>query len=164
VVPGMRAPTQVCVSEKKGGRGIFSDLNKRAANASQYLDQTTAFYFSPTEYLQDYFPPSVDDSFPASPRPTSDPAASGLLPARTNTRYAKSGFFFVDDWKYSWPEYLVMFGVLPNVASHDGSGTVGSFLREKGYAHTWRTFNGYEEDDKRRGGIEVWRWKGYNNR
>jgi phosphatidylinositol glycan class B len=132
----------------------------RVTNSSQYLDQTTAFYFSPLKYLQDYFPPSVDGSFPASPRPTSDPRSTDLMPIRTNTRYAKSGFLFVDDWEYSWPEHLVMFGVLPEVVNRDNSSTVGSFLMKKGYSRTWRTFNGFEEDEKRRGGVEVWSWKG----
>jgi GPI mannosyltransferase 3 len=142
---------------------VFVKLLYRVTNSSQYLDQTTAFYFSPVEYLQDYFPPSVHGSFPASPRPASDPRSSDLLPVRTNTRYAKSGFFFVDDWEYSWPQHLVMFGVLPKVASRDKSSTVGSFLTKKGYSRTWRTFNGFEEDEKRKGGVEVWSWKGHRS-
>ncbi|KIM28889.1 glycosyltransferase family 22 protein [Serendipita vermifera MAFF 305830] len=132
----------------------------RVPSSSQYLDQTTAFYFSPVDYLRDYFPQSVDPSFPTSPRPKSDPSSSSPLPMKANTRYAKRGFYFVDSWKHTWPQHLVMFGVLPKVENPDTGETVGYFLRKKGYERSWRTFNGFEEDDKRRGGVEVWSWQG----
>jgi hypothetical protein len=40
--------------------------------------------------------------------------------------------------------------------------TVQALLLNRQYRRVWRTWNGFEEDEKRRGGIEVWRWQGHD--
>jgi hypothetical protein len=57
-------------------------------------------------------------------------------------------------WQHEWPEHLVMFGAL----LRDFDGYIEGRLRFLGYRRVWKTFNGFEEDEKRRGGVEVWRW------
>jgi hypothetical protein len=48
---------------------------------------------------------------------------------------------------------LVFFGAL---LTEPG---VEATLAHAGYARTWRTWNGFEEDKRRRGGVEVWKWR-----
>jgi phosphatidylinositol glycan class B len=47
-----------------------------------------------------------------------------------------------------------MFGVLLN------EGGVRNILHEKGYVQTWYGVNGFEEDERRRGGVIVMEWQG----
>jgi len=47
-----------------------------------------------------------------------------------------------------------MFGAL----LHDFNGYVEGRLRYLGYRPVWKMTNGFEEDERRRGGVEVWRW------
>lgn len=121
-----------------------------------YLDQTAAFYESPVDYLRSRFPATVDPSFPTSPHPTSTP---GVPAASYKLEYSLSNpnVKFMDDWRHSWPEYLAMFGVLPK-SGNSNADAVQKLLSERGYHQVWRTWNGFEEDEKRRGGVEVWRW------
>lgn len=60
-------------------------------------------------------------------------------------------------WKHTWPRRLVMFSVLPSYQEGDHP-SVGTFLQSLGYHKVWWTWNGFEEDEKRRGGVEVWAW------
>lgn len=107
--------------------------------------------------MSTYFPASVDPAFPPSPHPTSPSGypIPSLIPS--NSLYAKSGVRFMDTWIHTWPQYLVMFGVLPKVKEpHHPS--VADFLQNRGYRQVWRTWNGFEEDEKRKEGVEVWKW------
>ena len=63
----------------------------------------------------------------------------------------------MDEWKHTWPQYLVMFGVLPKSKFNEDS-DVATILQKLGYSRVWRTWNGFEEDEKRKGGVEVWKW------
>jgi phosphatidylinositol glycan class B len=63
----------------------------------------------------------------------------------------------MDEWKHAWPQYLVMFGVLSK-SKVDGHSDVATILQKLGYGRVWRTWNGFEEDEKRKGGVEVWKW------
>jgi phosphatidylinositol glycan class B len=72
-------------------------------------------------------------------------------PAFTLSSYSMSGAAH-GDWKHEWPQNLVMFGALleePNVRQ---------ILMEKGYVQVWYGINGWEEDERRRGGVVVWKW------
>lgn len=141
------------------------------------MDQTAAFYDSPVQYLQDRFSVSVDPGFPPSPHPTSTPGiAASSYPlqergrevssrssdtsntSRTLQSSRTSHVLFRDDWKHTWPQYFVMFGSL--LGENNGNVTVRALLVKHQYTRVWRTWNGFEEDEKRRGGVEVWRWQG----
>lgn len=160
------------------------------------------FYDSPVRYLQERFPNTVDPRFPPSPHPTSIPgvpASSYSLTSshsqaqetdlsrdhrgeggqeassRSSVSSSTSHVLFRDDWKHTWPQYLVMFGALlkegnePKEVKGDDMNdvnnsnvTVQALLLNRQYRRVWRTWNGFEEDEKRRGGIEVWRWQGHD--
>ncbi|KAG8927178.1 glycosylphosphatidylinositol anchor biosynthesis [Tulasnella sp. 417] len=79
-------------------------------------------------------PLSVDSGFPPSPLPSSPPGDSS-----------------VTDWIYAWPSHLAFFGHLTHTHPE-----IEQILRQKGYQVTWETGNGWEEDERRRGGIQVW--------
>lgn len=111
---------------------------------SIYVDQTTVFYRDPKAYMAEAFPQTVDPSFPPSPHPTSPP---GFPPWDLKGEVRQT-------WQHKWPEHLVMFGAL----LHDFDGYVEGRLRYLGYRPIWRMSNGFEEDERRRGGVEVWRW------
>lgn len=122
-----------------------------------YMDQTTIFHHDPIAYLRINFPSTVDSTFPPSPYPTTIPGSS---PSFRTTWIEKKDMVtvaYVDQWRHTWPKYLVMFGVLPQMKDQEGT-TVADVLHQKGYKRVWRTWNGFEEDEKRRGGVEVWRW------
>ncbi|PVF98864.1 hypothetical protein CPB86DRAFT_704237 [Serendipita vermifera] len=125
-------------------------------NSSLYIDQSTAFHLSPADYVAEHFPLTVDPLFPDSPYPTTRPGSpiASIPSGSTNFR---STHGFVDKWRHSWPERLIMFGVLPKVQSKAHS-SFENLLKQKGYRRVWRTWNGFEEDEKRRGGVEVWKW------
>ncbi|KAG8760728.1 glycosylphosphatidylinositol anchor biosynthesis [Serendipita sp. 396] len=124
---------------------------------SRYVDQTAAFYVSPLVYLQQYFPSTVDSSFPPSLHPTTIPGSPVPLLRPMSRRTTGSSYAHIDEWQHSWPKHLVMFGVLAQKEDTKGQ-SVKQFLQEKGYDRVWRTWNGFEEDEKRRGGVEVWKW------
>jgi phosphatidylinositol glycan class B len=52
-----------------------------------------------------------------------------------------------------------MFGVLPK-SKVNGDSDIATILQRLGYNRVWRTWNGFEEDEKRKGGVEVWKWRG----
>lgn len=118
-----------------------------------YLDQSDHFYLSPCTYLSTRFPPRVDPSFPPPPPPEPRPAASG----------PDLG------WRHSWPERVVLFSSLLDVACDAGGrgevaaeGTVGDVLTERGYVEErrlWNTLGGWHEDERRKGDVRVLVWR-----
>lgn len=106
----------------------------RGEKLANYRDQTRVFYDAPAAYLRQRFPRRVDTAFPPSPQPTT-PAGQAAV-----------------SWKHTWPSHLVMFRAL---LAEDG---VRALLLEMGYRETERYFNGWEEDPKRRGGVQLWHW------
>jgi len=106
----------------------------RGENIATYRDQTRVFYDDPIAYLRRRFPRRVDRHFPPSPQPTTPP---GQLPV---------------SWSHSWPSHFVLFGALLDIKG------VRELLEETGYREDTRFINGFEEDEKRRGGVQLWRW------
>ncbi|KAH7107666.1 Alg9-like mannosyltransferase family-domain-containing protein [Auriculariales sp. MPI-PUGE-AT-0066] len=106
----------------------------RGENLTTYRDQTRVFYDDPVVYLRKHFPRRVDKHFPPSPLPSTPP---GRAPV---------------SWSHSWPSHLVLFGALLEMPE------VKTLLTETGYREDVRFVNGFEEDEKRRGGIQLWRW------
>ena len=103
-----------------------------------YKDQTDVFYENPAHYLETHFPSHVDPSFPPSPLPRSRPgvAADASYP-----------------WRHEWPQNLVFFGAL---LKEDG---VRDLLGRLGYEQVWYKDSLWEEDSRRRGGVQVWRYR-----
>lgn len=99
------------------------------------------FYASPASYLRERFPPASNTAFPPSPHPSTIP---GSIIAPNS----------VDDWRHEWPRYLVLFGAL--LEEED----VKAILTRRGYTEVWSGMNGFEEDERRRGGVRVWRVSG----
>ncbi|KAG8861969.1 glycosylphosphatidylinositol anchor biosynthesis [Tulasnella sp. 330] len=108
----------------------------RGQNLMLYRDQTRVFFDDPITYVVQRFPLSVDPSFPPSPLPASKPGDS-----------------LTSDWKHTWPSHLAFFGALI-----EGNSTLQPILEKHGYQKTWFSGNGWEEDEKRRGGVQVWSW------
>lgn len=104
-------------------------------NLETYKDQSDVFYESPIAYLRNHFPPAVDLGFPPSPLPSSKPGLIDLTP---------------DQWNHTWPSHLIFFGVL---LEHDD---IAILLESLGYEEIWKSWNGWEQDSRRRGGIRVW--------
>jgi phosphatidylinositol glycan class B len=123
-------------------------------NSSQlqtYASQTDVFFetLGPVAYFRNYFPEVVDPAFPPSPAPFAAPG--GPPPA--------------NGWNHTWPSHLLMFGALENQLSPSNDipksvTTVKSKLEELGYKVIWRSGNGWEEDERRKGGVVVWEWAG----
>lgn len=104
---------------------------------STYLDQSDFFYDSPSKYLLNRFPSSVDPSFPPSPFPS-----ARYLPHTSDL-----------GWRHEWPSHLVLFDAL--VPELQG------LLEAQGYREQTRLWNSHwHEDDRRRGDVVVWRWHG----
>jgi phosphatidylinositol glycan class B len=129
---------------------ISFDATKSIAFRTQreaYNSQTDVFFetLGPVRYLDRYFPPSVDPTFPPSQEPFTKP---GSLPP-------------VQGWNHTWPSHFIMFGALENLSSSpELQDTVKQKLRRLGYEVIWRVSNGWEEDERRRGGVVVWEWTG----
>ncbi|KAF8510994.1 Alg9-like mannosyltransferase family-domain-containing protein [Hysterangium stoloniferum] len=104
-----------------------------------YQDQSDVFYASPLDYLKTRFPPAVDPQFPPSPFAVSTPGFQGLETHR---------------WRHTWPSHLVFFDAL---SDHGG---VMDFFEKLGYEEEFYLWNGWEQDERRRGGIRVWKWQG----
>lgn len=85
------------------------------------------------------FPAVVDPQFPPSQFPASIPGARGVVD---------------HSWTHSWPSHLVFFGAL---LKDDG---VQRLVEKLGYQQDWSRWNGWEQDERRRGGIRVWAWQG----
>ena len=104
---------------------------------SEYKDQTDIFYESPIQYLETRFPKQVDPSFPASPHPRSMPGVA------TAVAYP---------WQHEWPQNVVFFGAL---LEQEG---VRDLLLHQGYDKVWQAEYGWEGDERRKGGVHVWRY------
>ncbi|KAF9526942.1 glycosyltransferase family 22 protein [Crepidotus variabilis] len=114
---------------------------------SEYKDQTDIFYDSPQEYLEMYFPKSVNPSFPPSPLPTSivgKPAPEPMLSSEQGR--------LRHPWQHEWPKYLVFFG---HLLWQEG---VQDILEDNGYREVWKGGREFEGDEKRKGGVRVWKW------
>ncbi|KZT09622.1 glycosyltransferase family 22 protein [Laetiporus sulphureus 93-53] len=105
-------------------------------NIDSYRDQSDVFFDSPANYLRMHFPSRVDPLFPPSPMPNTPPGAS--LEADTV-------------WKHEWPEYIVMFGALLD------DNDVRGMLETNSYREVWMYESGWESDQRRQGGVRVWR-------
>ncbi|KDQ18048.1 glycosyltransferase family 22 protein [Botryobasidium botryosum FD-172 SS1] len=101
-----------------------------------YEDQTKVFYSAPITYLTDRFPETIDSTFPTL-APPSDIEVAG-------------------DWTHSWPSHFVMFGAL--LGQTENGVSVMELLKDRGYVQDWKVGNGWEEDEKRRGGVQIWKW------
>ncbi|KAI0780644.1 glycosyltransferase family 22 protein [Trametes elegans] len=110
-------------------------------DVTMYKDQTDVFYDSPLDYLTSRFPDRVRPTFPPSPRPRSKPGV-----VETPENYA---------WRHEWAQNLVFFGKLLEQAG------VADLLRSLGYVEVWAEEYGWEGDDRRGGGIRVWRYGGH---
>ncbi|KAK2466735.1 hypothetical protein APHAL10511_000993 [Amanita phalloides] len=108
---------------------------------AHYRDQTDVFYGSPISYLQIYFPPTVNVSFPLSPYPATAPGRLAKL--TPDGQYP---------WRHEWPTYLIFFGCL---LEEEG---VERLFIEQGYTEVWRRGRHWEGDDKRKGGVRIWKW------
>jgi phosphatidylinositol glycan class B len=123
--------------DMKNGRGVLG-TGPNMVNA--YKDQSDVFYDAPLHYLESFFPQQVDPAFPPSPMPKTPPGEISST---------WEGF---RSWNHTWPSHLVFFGALRR------SPGVEKLLEQQGYIVSWKTGNGFEEDVRRRGGVEVWRW------
>ncbi|GAA5903644.1 hypothetical protein JCM8208_003643 [Rhodotorula glutinis] len=135
-----------------------------------YLDQSDYFYASPCAYLSSRFPPAVDPSFPPSP-------PLPVRPLATSTSTSTSDPADLDlGWRHAWPERVVLFSSLLDVACEGGGGgggreeekgvgaprTVGALLGERGYVEErrlWNTLGGWHEDERRKGEVRVLVWR-----
>lgn len=120
----------------------------RAVNSTRYKDQTDIFFDSPIKYMQSHFPPHVDTSFPPSPFPSSVPDASFVSNITTIEQHGESWDM---GWRHEWPKYVVMFGGLLQEP-----GMVHLF-QELGYHEIWKGGWLWEGDEKRKGGVRVWK-------
>ncbi|KAJ8473574.1 hypothetical protein ONZ45_g16249 [Pleurotus djamor] len=107
----------------------------RGETLTTYRDQTDIFYESPMEYILEYFPSSVDPSFPVSKHPATLAGSTSVA------------------WSHEWPRHLVFFGQLL------GFEGVEELLLGLGYNEVWRRGFDWEGDDKRKGGVRVWKWQ-----
>ena len=104
------------------------------------------FFDSPISYLHTYFPPEVNTSFPLSPYPTTAPGT--LVEPLFDGRYP---------WRHEWPTYLLFFGCLL-----EQTGVEKMFI-EQGYTQVWARGRHWEGDDKRKGGVRIWKWAGQSD-
>ena len=116
---------------------LRSDNGFRGENLNEYKGQTDIFYSSPIAYIQSRFPDTVDLSFPPSPYPSTIPG----------TKTSDS-----QPWQHEWPQNIVLFGSL---LQEQG---VRELLIQKGYRQVWGEDGSWEEDPRRRGGVQVWRY------
>ncbi|KAI0647344.1 glycosyltransferase family 22 protein [Trametes meyenii] len=103
-----------------------------------YKDQTDIFYESPLDYLQTRFPLRVNPAFPPSSHPRSRPGVNMQEQ---------------HPWRHEWPQNLVFFGALLQQPG------VQDLLLALGYGEVWRAEHGWEGDDRRKGGVRVWRYR-----
>ncbi|KAK4047346.1 glycosylphosphatidylinositol anchor biosynthesis [Microbotryomycetes sp. JL221] len=116
-----------------------------------YKDQSDVFYDSPSKYLINRFPTTVDSKFPPSPV-----------------------VFESDAWRHEWPSHIVAFQSLLDLVMHsdvaknlpgidhkggDENKTIKDLLYSKGYRERKRLWNSlWHEDDRRRGDVVVLEW------
>ncbi|KAI8989716.1 glycosyltransferase family 22 protein [Trametes punicea] len=106
-------------------------------DVTTYKDQTDVFYESPLQYLTTRFPEQVAATFPPSPLPRFMPGLD------TGELYP---------WRHEWPQNLVFFGALLETPG------VRQLLLDLGYNEVWKAEYGWEGDDRRKGGVRVWRY------
>ncbi|KAG9010328.1 glycosylphosphatidylinositol anchor biosynthesis, partial [Tulasnella sp. 427] len=109
----------------------------RGQDISTYQHQERVFFNDPITYIQSRFPSRVNEDFPPSPLPSSPPGNSS-----------------VTEWAHNWPSHLAFFGHLTEAYPD-----VIQLLQSKGYRESWKTNNGWEEDERRRGGVQVWSYR-----
>ncbi|KAJ8507598.1 hypothetical protein ONZ45_g10045 [Pleurotus djamor] len=117
--------------ELRGGRlwAIGCEPPLRGEDLTTYRDQTDIFYESPMEYILQYFPSSVEPSFPVSKHPATLAGSTSVA------------------WSHEWPRHLVFFGQL---LEFEG---VEELFLGLGYNEVWRRGFDWEGDDKRKGGV-----------
>lgn len=146
LMPCHSTPMQSHLHRKHLGEGrlwaIGCEPPLNLTSEPDYKDQSDVFYSSPAEYLEVYFPKVVDSTFPPSSLPSAPPGKP----------VAEGGQPWV--WNHTWPSHLVFFGALIKDPK------IKEILNQRGYKPVWITGNGFEEDPRRRGGIEIWK---YNN-
>lgn len=146
MVSRLRASFRVSLQRCKGFRGLTADGLFRGQDLSTYMDQTTVFFRAPREYLETYFPPQVNRSFPYSPFPASIPGIPhSLNPHQLNY-----------PWRHEWPTHLVFFG---DLLRQEG---IKKLLEEKGYSEVWKGGRSWEGEGERKEGVKVWRWSPHN--
>ncbi len=119
----------------------FVDYSNSGQDLVHYRDQTDVFYDSPISYLRTYFPLKVNTSFPLSPYPATAPGT--LVEPSSDGRYP---------WRHEWPTHLLFFGCL---LEQEG---IRQMFVEQGYIEIWKRGRHWEGDDKRKGGVRVWKW------
>ncbi|KAG9088238.1 glycosylphosphatidylinositol anchor biosynthesis [Ceratobasidium sp. UAMH 11750] len=140
------------LGRKDGGSRLWAlgcepPLGLNSTQLERYTSQTDVFFdtIGPIAYFQKYFPQDVDPTFPPSPAPYTIP---GNLPPENG-------------WRHTWPSHLLMFGALEDQPSSPSEViTVKEKLEELGYKVIKRIGNGWEEDERRKGGVVVWGWAG----
>ncbi|KAG9008055.1 glycosylphosphatidylinositol anchor biosynthesis [Tulasnella sp. JGI-2019a] len=108
----------------------------RGQNLDTYRDQTRIFFDDPMRYVAQRFPSFVDPSFSPSPLPASKPGDS-----------------VTTTWDHTWPSHLAFFGALI-----EDNEELQLTLEKHGYQKAWSSGNGWEEDEKRKGGVQIWSW------
>ncbi|KAF8610365.1 hypothetical protein BDV93DRAFT_601383 [Ceratobasidium sp. AG-I] len=127
--------------------GCEPPLGLSGKQLETYESQTDIFFDSlgPLAYFERYFPPTVDLAFPPSPAPFT-------IPGRQSPERG---------WNHTWPTHLLLFGVLETTHSPlNASTTVKTRLEELGYTPLKRFRNGFEEDERRKGGVVLYEWTG----
>lgn len=77
--------------------------------------------------------------FPPSPYPSTKPGSQ----------------ITVERWDHRWPSHLIFFGAL--LHGEEGE-RIRYYIEELGYEKVWSVGNGFEEDWRRRGGVQLWIW------
>ncbi|QRW00444.1 glycosyltransferase family 22 protein [Ceratobasidium sp. AG-Ba] len=124
--------------------GCEPPLGLNSTQVKKYASQTDVFFetLGPISYFEKYFPLAVDPRFPPSPAPYTRPGRP--VPEK--------------GWEHRWPSHLLMFSALESQTSFGRTKTVGTKLEELGYQVIRRIRNGWEEDERRKGGVVVWEW------
>ncbi|KAH7908309.1 glycosyltransferase family 22 protein [Hygrophoropsis aurantiaca] len=119
-------------------------------NRLHYKDQTDIFFESPVSYMKTHFPRTVNPTYPPSPSATSIPDAAFIQKLHEVEKTSQSWDL---GWAHEWPSHLVLFGSLLNESG------MPELLKGKGYAEVWQGGWEWEGDNKRKGGVRVWRHK-----
>ncbi|KAF8319286.1 hypothetical protein DL93DRAFT_2053664 [Clavulina sp. PMI_390] len=148
--------------ELEGGRmwALGCEPPLRHEDLSTYKDQTKIFYDDPIRYFATFFPPTVNPSFPPSPRPITPP---GRASPSLNSAYASHGLGHGREaWEHEWPQFFVLYDVLLPIR---GGQSVEELLVRMGYGQVWRSgWNGIEGDERKRGEVLMWKWGVHNGR
>lgn len=129
-------------------------LSNSGQDLATYEDETSHFYEDPAVHLEQYFPRDID------------PALFGEreVVSQLNRTAADAS------WHHFWPSHLILF---KSLLEHQPTPidptkkyiTVKDSLVSHGYNVVWESgWNGWESDEKRRGAVSVWRWRGETSR